>query len=258
MRDFVLPSMHAFELMLGPYAIAHLKVALETRNQGADETSVAIHLTDTLEHPATQATLATMTDPVAAEGERAADLKQHARFTVCIGNPPYDREQKASDDGGKRKGGVVRFGVPGIDPLIADIMEPMRAAGLGKHAKNLYNDYVYFWRWATWQTTQRLPGPGITAFISASSYLDGVSMGGLRAHLRSAFDELWIVDLGGDSRGARPEENVFDIRTPVAVAIGVRTTGSKKCAVHYARVHGVRRGETRLALRGPTRHHRLD
>lgn len=240
LRDFVLPSMHAFELMLGPYAIAHLKVALETHNQGADDATVAIHLTDTLEHPAAQATLATMTDPVAAEGERAADLKQHERFTVCIGNPPYDREQKASGDGGKRKGGVVRYGVPGMDPLLDDVINPMRAAGLGKHVKNLYNDYVYFWRWATWQTTQHIPGPGITAFISASSYLEGVSMGGLRAHLRNVFDELWIVDLGGDSRGARPEENVFDIRTAVAIAIGVRTTGGNDCAVHYVRVGGVR------------------
>ncbi len=241
--NFVLPSLHAFELMLGPYAIAHLKVALEVHNQGPEDAdaAVAIHLTDTLEHPATQGVLATMTDPVAAEGARASNLKEHERFTVSIANPPYDREQRAAGGSdARRKGGVVRYGVPGIDPLLEDVIEPMRTAGLGAHVKNLYNDYVYFWRWATWQTTQRVPGPGITTFITASSYLDGVSMGGLRAHLRSVFDELWIIDLGGDSRGARPEENVFDIRTPVAIAIGIRTTGGPGCAVHYARVHGVR------------------
>ena len=99
--------------------------------------------------------------------------------------------------------------------------EPMRAAGLGVHIKNLYNDYVYFWRWAVWQATELPPGPGVVAFITASSYLDGVSMGGVRNLLRAAFDELWIIDLGGEGRGAQTEENVFDIRTPVAIAIGV-------------------------------------
>ena len=125
-------------------------------------------------------------------------------------------------------------------PLGLAVIAPMRAAGLGNQVKNLYNDYVYFWRWATWQTTERVAGPGVTAFISASSYIDGLSMGGLRSHLRTSFDELWVIDLGGDSRGARPEENVFDIRTPVAIAIGIRKDGGSSCSVHYVRVAGNR------------------
>jgi hypothetical protein len=151
-----------------------------------------------------------------------------------------------SGDTGKRKGGVVRYGVKGFTkPLLDDVIAPMRAAGLGKHVKNLYNDYVYFWRWAAWQATELPPGPGIVAFITAASYLDGVSMGGLRSLLRRDFDELWIVDLGGEGRGALVEENVFEIRTPVAIAFAV-CTGSKSrasggdCAVRYVRVGGSR------------------
>ena len=100
----------------------------------------------------------------------------------------------------------------------------MRAAGLGVHIKNVYNDYVYFWRWAVWQATELPSGPGVVAFITASSYLDGISMGGLRALLREAFDEIWVIDLGGEGRGALVEENIFDILTPVAIAIGVSMT----------------------------------
>ena len=242
LTDQVIPSMHAFELMLAPYAIAHLKVALEVGNHGGDADAVNIHLTDSLEHPAAQGQFEEMTDPVALEGQRAAALKEGAHFTVCIGNPPYDREQGSNrSSAGKRKGGVVRYGVPGMAPLLDDVLGPLSAAGLGKHAKNVYNDYVYFWRWATWQATQRDKGPGIVTFITASSFLDGVSMGGLRHHLREVFDELWIVDLGGEGRGARPEENVFDIRTPVAIAIGIRTTSnSNECRVRYTRVSGTR------------------
>ena len=118
----------------------------------------------------------------------------------------------------------------------------MKAAGQGGHLKNIYNDYVYFWRWAIWQATELPPGPGVVAFITASSYLDGVSMGGLRHLLRETFDELWIIDLGGDGRGARKEDNIFDIQTPVAIAVGCRT-GSRPpdgCTVRYKRVTGTR------------------
>jgi len=242
LRDHVLPSMHAFESMLGPYAIAHLKAALELHDAGADDGEMTILLTDTLDHAARQGQLSTMSDPVAEEGERAATLKESERFTIVIGNPPYDREQRALGDTARRKGGVVRHGAPGIDPLIKMVTEPMRAAGLGNRLTSVYNDYVYFWRWAVWQATELPAGPGVIAFITAASYLDGVSMGGLRNMLREAFDELCIVDLGGEGRGALTEENIFDIRTPVAIAVGVRTgqPSRDRCVVRYRRVTGTR------------------
>ncbi len=265
LRDHLLQSMHAFELMLAPYTVAHLKVALELHAVGVKDGFMQILLTDTLEHSATQGQFATAVDPVAIEGQRAAELKEHERFTVVIGNPPYDREQRSIGDSGKRKGGVVRYGAAGVVPqlgresalrraaagssadsdkpvpLLASITEPMHSAGLGKHLKNAYNDYVYFWRWAVWQAAELPPGPGVVAFITAASFLDGVSMGGVRHLLRETFDELWIVDLGGDGRGALKEENIFDIQTPVAIAVGVRTgqehTG---CEVRYQRISGTR------------------
>ncbi len=241
LSEWVLPAMHGFELMLGPYTVAHLKLALQLHDEGLPTDAVQILLTDTLDHDPPQMAFDLMEDPVAAEGRRAARLKKDERFTVVIGNPPYDREQRAVDDTGKRKGGVVRHGAAGIKPLLDDVTRPMQEAGLGVHIKNLYNDYVYFWRWAVWQAAELPPGPGVIAFITASSYLDGLSMGGVRSLLRKAFDELLIVDLGGEGRGALVEENVFDIRTPVAVAFAVRKTMSDSpCSVRYLRVLGTR------------------
>ena len=119
-------------------------------------------------------------------------------------------------------------------PLLDAVTEPMKAAGRGGHLKNVYNDYVYFWCWAVWQATALPPGPGAVAFITASSYLDGVSMGGVRHLLRHAFDELWIVDLGGEGRGALKEENIFDIQTPVAIAVGIRTSRERTAECEFA------------------------
>lgn len=240
LQSVVFPSMHAFEYMLAPYAVAHLRIALAAKEYGVDAPRMTILLTDTLDHPSDQMMIAEYADPVAAEGERAAQLKRDARFTVVVGNPPYEREQKDAGDTGKRKGGVVRYGTAGVPALLDDVIEPMRIAGHGKHVKNLYNDYIYFWRYGTWRATERPKGPGVVAFITASSFLDGVSIGGLRHHLREEFDELHVIDLGGEGRGARTEENVFDILTPVAIAVGVRGTGSAGCTVDYARVAGSR------------------
>ena len=242
LREHVLPQIHAFELMLGPYAIAHLKVALELHGEGLDEGDLKVLLTDTLDHTPRQGQLQTMSNPVAEEGERAAELKEHKRFSVIIGNPPYDRQELETGDTSKRKGGVVRHGVPGIDPLLKEIIKISSEAGGTAPLNNLYNDYVYFWRWAVWQATEMPDGPGLVAFISASSYLDGISMGGVRHLLRHAFDEFWIIDLGGEGRAAHKEENVFEIQTPVAIAVGVRTRTLRgsECTVRYFRVYGTR------------------
>jgi hypothetical protein len=72
-----------------------------------------------------------------------------------MGNPPYEREQReeGEDERRERKGGWVRFGDPAhgdLRPVLQDFVEPASAAGAGVHVKNLYNDYVYFWRWVLW------------------------------------------------------------------------------------------------------------
>ncbi len=244
-KQVVMPSMHAFEIMLAPYAVAHLKVTLEANESASVDPEISILLTDSLEQPGEESIFGPTDDPVAAEGKRAAELKLHERFTVCIGNPPYDRQQQAHNaDAGHRKGGVVRYGTEGMDPLLEDVLQVMRDNGLGQHAKNLYNDYVYFWRWAMWRTTGRPGGPGIAAFISPSSYLDGISMAGLRSVMRKCFDEFYVIDLGGDSLGTQVEENVFDIQIPVTIGIGVRNGLERQnghpCVVKYVRVSGTR------------------
>ena len=64
-------------------------------------------------------------------------------------------------------------------------------------------------------------------------------MAGLRKLLRDTFSELFIVDLGGEGRGALWEENIFDIQTPVAIGFGVkRNDYNPSCKVKYLRIKG--------------------
>ena len=126
--------------------------------------------------------------------------------------------------------------------LFADIYEVANQNTIFSHIANLYNLYVYFWRWAIWKAFEAHgDGPGVVAFITAASWLTGPGFMGLRQLVRQICDEAWILDLGGDNRGANPEENVFAIETPVAVVVLARdgaSDRSRPARVHYRRVYG--------------------
>lgn len=261
-------NLYGFELMVGPYAVTELRVSRALRDRGATLPSegTRIYLTDTLENPnAKPRVLALSLKAFSDQHKRALRVKSDVPVIVCLGNPPYDRHEAVEYDAGQgglavtgqrvirntaRTGGWVRWGdsEQGTDAIFRDFLEPVAAAGHGVHAKNLYNLYVYFWRWALWKVFEheKSSGPGVASFISASSYLDGDAFCGMREHMRRQCDDIWILDLGGEGRGTRKSDNVFAIQTPVAIAVAVRagrTNQKKPAAVRYARIEGDRDGK---------------
>lgn len=247
-------NLNAFELLVGPYAMAHLQVSRKLIDAGADmpDDGVRVFLTDSLASPAHegfahQASL--FQQRLALEQERASKLKSpDVKVTVVIGNPPWDRDESQAGVGVRRKGGMVRYGPNDAPGLLEDFVEPLRTAGLGGQAKNLYNDYVYFWRWAIWKVCEQNVDPGIVSFISAASYLNGPGFAGMREVMRRRFDEIWVVDLGGDGRGTRRDDNVFEgVLTPAAIAFGIRqengdpeTRETSPAVVRYRKFTGTR------------------
>ena len=247
-------NLYGFELMVGAYSVADLRVSRALRDHGAQlpPDGTHVYLTDTLESPHVEAPqLPLFLRPIAEQHARALQVKSAVPVIVCLGNPPYDRHEAATGDNKARTGGWVRWGDDdGEQAILDDFLAPVVAAGRGGQLKNLYNLYVYFWRWALWKVFEHetAHGPGVISFISASSYLHGGAFGGMREHLRRQCDDIWILDLGGEGRGARKSDNVFAIQTPVAIAVAVRIKEAKPetpAAVHYARIDGTR--EEKLA-----------
>jgi Type ISP C-terminal specificity domain/N-6 DNA Methylase len=239
-------NLHGFEIMVGPYAVSELRVSRMLKDRGATLPKEGTHifLTDTLESPHAKPTqLPLYLRPISEQHERALKVKSNTPVIVCLGNPPYDRHSAES-----RLGGWVRYGDPlraEEAPILSDFIEPARAAGHGVHIKNLYNLYVYFWRWALWKVFEHdtAKGPGVVSFISASSYIDGDAFSGMREHLRRQCDEIWVLDIGGEGRGTRQTDNVFNIQTPVAISVAVRrgkAQPDKPAKVHYAVIDGTR------------------
>ncbi len=245
-------NLHGFELLVGAYAVSELRVSRALGDRGASlpAEGTRIYLTDTLESPhAEPPQLPLFLQPISEQRVRALAVKREAPVLVCLGNPPYDRHEAARADNGDRTGSWVRWGDggKGAGAILGDFLAPVVAAGHGVQAKNLYNLYVYFWRWALWKVFEHetASGPGIVSFITASSYLDGDAFLGMREHMRRVCDEIWVLDLGGEGRGARRSDNVFAIQTPVAIAVAVRTGEAREgpARVRYARIEGDREGK---------------
>ena len=244
-------NLYGFEFMTGAYAVAELRVSRALDDCGAEAPANGgphLYLTDALESPhAEPAQLPLFLRPIADQRAQALDVKGRTQVLVCLGNPPYDRHQAGARESAAAAGGWVRWGDPGASepPLLADFIDPAKTGGHGIHLKNLYNLYVYFWRWALWKVFEHetARGPGVVSFISAASYIDGAAFSGMREHMRRVCDEIWILDLGGEGHAPPHDENVFDIRTPVAIAVAVRARrggGKRPAAVWYARISGTR------------------
>lgn len=257
--------LYAFELLMGPYSVAHMRLTqmLESTGTQLGEKGVQVYLTNSLTDPGDiagdnqQISLWEVEADITEETRKAGLVKNdQTSIRVILGNPPYDRgsREKTIGSGSRNHRNVILEEHNGSAPLLDDFIAPLIAHSQGGQVKNLYNSYVYFIRWAIWKACeQHKTETGVVSYITSSSYLRGPGFAGMREYMRRVFDELWIIDLGGEGRGARKEENVFAIQTPVAIFFGIQHPNTKngtpkrhsdrlqqKAKVYYKRIEGTR------------------
>jgi predicted helicase len=210
-RDSLLPRIFGFELLMAPYAVAHLKLGLLLQETGYDfsgDERLGIYLTNTLEEAAKKSDLL-FAQWIADESNAAAGIKRDKPVMVVLGNPPYSGH---SANKGEWIGNLVKdyYQVDG---------KPLGE----RNPKWLQDDYVKFIRWGQWRIERT--GSGVLAFISNNGYLDNPTFRGMRQQLLRAFSEIHVLNLHGSSKkkeaapdGSR-DENVFDIQQGVAIGI---------------------------------------
>ncbi len=246
-------GLFGFELMIAPYTVARMRVAAKAGSYGASATEPGVLLTDTLAATGLGETPSLWEREIADQQQRANDVKDpRTRVTVVLGNPPYDRDQSRADTrGGRRLGGMIRHGDRGGYGLLKDVLDRTPPA-MRRQSQAVHEMSTYFWRWAVWKVCEQqhpgrpgvVGGPGVVSFISPSAFLRSDPWAGMRALLRSRFDQIWVVDLGGDQRGTRDDGgNVFPIQTPVCVTVAVRSGPEETptpAQVRYHRLNGTR------------------
>jgi predicted helicase len=229
-RQQLLPRLFGFELLMAPYTIAHLKLALELQQLGAPPAErLRIYLTNALE-PAVKTSELLLGEFITREAEAAAEVKREKPILVVLGNPPYSGhsanrsyvEVQETVNGRTRK----REQPTWIGKRIEDYKQVDGQPLKEKNLKWLQDDYVKFIRFAEWRIEQT--GQGVVAFITNHAYLDNPTFRGMRAHLLRTFQRLYIVNLHGNARrkerapDGSPDENLFDIQQGVAILIAIR------------------------------------
>ncbi len=226
----LLPRIFGFELLMAPYAVAHLKLGLllqETGYRFKTDQRLGIYLTNTLEE-AIKHSETLFAQWITEEANAAAEIKRDKPIMVVLGNPPYSG---ISANASKRvvkdpKTGKARQEYTWIGKLIEDY-KVVDGKPLGeKNPKWLQDDYVKFIRFGQWRIERT--GQGILGFITNHSYLDNPTFRGMRRSLMNTFDEIYILNLHGNvkKKEAAPDggkdENVFDIQQGVAICIMVK------------------------------------
>nr|WP_292659611.1 type ISP restriction/modification enzyme [Mesorhizobium sp.] len=160
-----------------------------------------------------------------------------------MGNPPYNANQANENDNNKNRD------YPRIDQLIKSSYIRLSTAQKTK----VYDMYARFFRWAS----DRMADDGVLAFITNRSFIESRTFDGFRKAVAQEFNEIYVVDLGGDVR-ANPKlsgtkHNVFGRQTGVAISFFVKRHKQKGCKIFYARRPEFDTAEDKLAYLGNTR-----
>ncbi|MCB1885230.1 MAG: N-6 DNA methylase [Geminicoccaceae bacterium] len=248
LRHKYLEELHANEVAILPYYVANLNIeATYAAIAGEYLEYPNLCFVDTLDNVAALKSSKGKTDDLfgAVSEENVARIeRQNARrISVVIGNPPYNANQLNENENNKNRA------YPEIDRRIKATY--VRASNAQK--TKLYDMYVRFFRWAS----DRVDENGIVAFVTSRSFVERLSADGFRKEVARDFNEIVVVDLGGDARDdlklSGSKHNVFGIRTGVAISFLVRRRDAQGCRIRYTRRPQDETAEEKLAFLGANR-----
>jgi len=244
-KEHLLPRVFGFELMMAPYAVAHMKLGLQLAETGYDFSSderLGIYLTNTLEE-AEETSRTLFAQYLSQEARAANKVKRDLPIMVVCGNPPYAGLSVNMNDWVDR---LLKNKLPGEHG--AQSYYEVDGKPLGEKKLWLQDDYVKFIRFGQLRIEQS--GYGILAFITNHGYLDNPTFRGMRQSLMQTFDEIYVLDLHGNSKkketcpDGSKDVNVFDIQQGVAIGIFVKITDRRTPAkVYHADLYGLRKGK---------------
>ncbi|MFQ5825619.1 MAG: N-6 DNA methylase, partial [bacterium] len=257
-KEHILKNFHAFELMMAPYAVGHLKMSFLLEELGYElqrDDRFKLYLTNTLEMEELAQTELPGMVSLSEESHLAGKVKKEQPILVILGNPPYSghsataSEKEVMINEGQRYVSEYKIQankeyyklVPQTKTAkrqlkvkqktwIGELIEQFKIIDgewlKEKNPKWLQDDYVKLIRFAQWKIDQA--GEGVLGFITNHSYLDNPTFRGMRQSLMKSFNEIYILDLHGNTLkkekcpDGSKDENVFDIKQGVAIALFIK------------------------------------
>lgn len=236
----LLPRLYGYEIMMAPYAVAHMKISLKLQETGysftGKEGRIHVYLTNALEPHQEQFKLPDF-EPLAKEALAVNEIKKNSRFTILLGNPPYSVK---SQNKGKWITQQIRENYYPSDEI--------------KERKiTLTDDYVKFFRFVEY--TLATTGIGILGYITNHAWIDNPTFRRMRQSLLETFSRISVLDLHGNARkketapDGSKDQNVFDIQQGVAITLGNISLAPVK-SIQHAEFYGSRKTKE-TALENP-------
>ncbi len=218
-RD-LLPRLNGFELLMASYTMAHIKIDFALRETGVTPSGkdrFRVFLTDSLSDWHKELPGGLFASALAPEQQGADEVKRDTPVMVVMGNPPYS--------------GISQNNGEWISKLVDDYkVEPGGKVKLQERKHWLNDDYVKFIRLAEHYVEKNREG--IVAYITPHGFLDNPTFRGMRWDLMQTFDEIWSLNLHGNSKKKEvapdggKDECVFNIMQGVAITLFVKCKGS--------------------------------
>ncbi|MDP2173526.1 MAG: type ISP restriction/modification enzyme [Candidatus Cloacimonadaceae bacterium] len=231
-RNHILPHFYALELMMAPYTVGHLKISYlldELGYQMTEDERFKLYLTNTLEKDIPLQSELSFAQEITEECILANKVKQDEPVLVILGNPPYSVNSENNNEWTEQ---LLKQDIDGATSYYKVDGMPLREA----NPKMLQDDYVKFIRFAQWKIQKA--GKGIVGMVTNHGYIDNATFKGMRQSLLSTFDQIYVLDLHGNSTkketapDGSKDENVFDIRTGVAILLMIKDSSAEKRFYH--------------------------
>ena len=239
-KRHILPNFYAIELMMAPYTVGHLKISYLLAEQGyefADDERFKLYLSNTLEPDTPEQISLPIAQDISDECVLANEVKHQEPILVILGNPPYSYKSMNKNKWTEK---LLKTDLDGAQSYFKIDGEPLDEI----KQSALQDDYVKFLRFAQWKIHKA--GRGIVGLITNHSYLDNPTCRGMRQSLMDTFDEIYLLDLHGNSlkketaSDGGKDENVFDIRVGAAIALMVKHGKEQSKKVAHRDLYGVR------------------
>jgi len=204
-KEKILNDIYGFEVNFTPYIISHtiLTRFLSENNIIFEKNErLGVYLTNTLD--ISQHSISALLPRLKQEYDKSMQIKENEDILAIVGNPPY-------------------FG--GRSKAICDVID----GKVSEYKKNLEGEtnlqplddlYIKFIRFAEWKIENT--GEGLIGIVTNNSFLDGLIHRQMRKNLFDTFDEIYILNLHGNTQKKEGDKNIFDILIGVCIIFFIK------------------------------------
>jgi hypothetical protein len=220
-KEKIMNDIYGFEIKFTPYIISHTlltrflagKKILFEKNE-----RLGVYLTNTLD--ISQHSISALLPRLKQEHDKSMMIKSSEDILAIVGNPPYF-------------GGRSKANSDIIDGYVGDYKKNLDGE---TNLQPLDDLYIKFIRFAEWKIEKS--GEGVIGIITNNSFLDGPIHRQMRKCLYETFDEIYILNLHGNTWKKEGDKNIFDILLGVSIIFFVKykTSLQNKNIFYYSTI----------------------